>query len=496
MPECIRGISRALALNLAAAGAYVALSKQAELSFAWEGVAVTLWLPAGLANAAVLLHGPVLAPAVVVGNLLASACDPAGTCAASPAMVPVALAAAAQALLVRFALRRQRLLSDPLVRTPRLLRFLLWAGPAGCWPAAVTYVLVFHAAAGFPAAGLTRGLFWWVGDSLGSLVLLPLLLVLLPLGQPLWAERRGVLLGPLLALILLLGVVTFLGRELAEGIASVPELVEPLQVLRLVLSLTLLLVAAGGVGLLLHVSGMVLEQEKLLRRSRLAADAAGAVLHEVGQPLLRLHLLLDRLRGRLAAPATQPPATDELIADVSAGLQELDRIQCITSAIQDLTLAGLRDTRHADMGAAIQAVVSQLTPTLDPLDQQLVVDPVPPGLLLQAGRNQLEVALRNLLLNASHAAGESGLIRLSVERADHEVLLRVEDSGAGFDPRAMPTGADRMASSWGGQGLGLMIVRRVVDEAEGSLSVARSAGLGGACVELRLPLAGTGPERI
>lgn len=179
MPEPGRGLGRALALNLATAGAYVALAMQAKLSFAWEAVAVTLWLPAGLANAAVLLHGPVVAPAVAVGNLLASACDPAGTCAANPSMVPVALAAAAQALLVRFALRRQRLLSDPLIRTPRLLRFLLWAGPAGCWPAAATYALVFHAAAGFPAAGLTRALFWWLGDSLGSLLLLPLLLVLL-----------------------------------------------------------------------------------------------------------------------------------------------------------------------------------------------------------------------------------------------------------------------------------------------------------------------------
>lgn len=483
MPERPRSFRWLLLLNLAVAGAYLALAMQAKLAFAWEAIAVTLWLPAGLANGAVLLFGPAVAPAVAFANLIGSACDTAGHCTADPWFIPIAMAAAGQALLVRAVLHRQRLLHDSLSRIPRLLRFLLLAGPAGCWPAAATYAVSVLARGGNVEPGLTRALFWWVGDSLGSLLLLPLLLVLLPLDAPLWQERRRVLLRPLLAQVLLLGLVTFLGKELAVSIARVPGLVEPLQLLRLLLSVTLLMVALGGVGLLLHMVGIMLESQRQLRRSRLAADAAGALLHEIGQPLLRLHLLMDRLAEALKRREEPGP-----LAEVAAAQRELDNLSTTSRGIQELTLSGMRDTTEASLQDAMATLQAQVSASLDRLDQQLRLSLPTPELRLAIGQAQLEAALRNLVLNASQAAGEGGLIRLEAERLGLELIVRVEDSGPGFDQQASARIGSRMVSSWGGQGIGLLIVRRVVDEAEGHLSVRRSSKLGGACVVLQLPL--------
>lgn len=490
MPERPRSVRSLVLLNLGVAGAYFALALQAKLAFSWETTAVNLWLPAGLANAAVLLHGSAVAPAVAVANLLASACAIGGTCTADPRFIPIALAAAGQALLVRTALRRQRLLHDSLSRTPRLLCFLLWAGPAGCWPAAATHAVSVLASGGHLGSTLTRAMFWWVGDSLGSLLLLPLLLVLLPVGDPLWRERRGVLLRPLLALMLLLGLVTFLGKELAASIAQVPGMVEPLQLLRLLLSITLLLVAFGGVGLLLHVAGMLLESQRQLCRSRLEADAAGALLHEIGQPLLRLHLQIERLAEALKRQTEPGP-----LAEVASAQGELDNLSTISRGIQELTLSGMRDTTEASLNQAMEAVQAQVSAPLDRLDQQLRLSIPAAELRLAIGQAQLEAALRNLVLNASHAAGESGVIRLEVERLGRELIVRVEDSGPGFDAQASARIGSRMTSSWGGQGIGLMIVRRVVDEAEGHLCVRRSRKLGGACVILQLPLSSASESR-
>ena len=483
MIDLLNNIRRLLLLNLAVAGTYIALSMQAKILFASELIAITLWLPAGLANGVVLLYGPVVAPAVVAANLVAASCHPNGSCISSPGFLLIAFAAGGQALLVRSALLRHGLVTDSLSQIPRLLLFLFWIGPAGCWPAAVTYAFCAYASGDFRESSLITAMFWWMGDSLGSLLFLPLLLLFLPFGNPLWHDRRGVLLRPLLALVSLLALLSFLGRELASSMTRVPGLVEPLQLLRLLLSVTLLLVALGGLGLLLHTAGMLLDSQRQLRRGRLAADAAGALLHEIGQPLLRLQLCLDRLRDALSRQAATEP-----LAQVDLAFRELETLARTSRGIQELTISGMRNTSDASLNAALLTVQAQLLAHLDRLDQQLRLSLPSTDQRFAIGQAQLEVALRNLLLNASHAAGEGGVLRLDVDRLGRMLILRVEDSGPGFDDRAIARIGSRIPSAWGGQGIGLLIVQRVVDEVDGSLRVSRSPSLGGACVTLCLPL--------
>lgn len=483
MTDYPRSARRLLLFNLALAGGYIALAIVAKLLFSWEAIAATLWPAAGIANAAVLIFGPAVAPAVALGNLIGSACNPDGRCSADPWFLLIGLGAAAQALLIRSVLRRQHLIDNNLSRPSKLLWFLLWTGPLGCWPAATIYAISMLEKAEDINAGLTRALFWWVGDSMGSLVLLPALLVLLPRSQPIWRERRRILLLPLLFLLLLLSILSCLGKLLAESITQVPELVEPMQQVRLLLSSTLLLIACGGVGLLLFSAGTLLEKERELRRSRLAADSAGALLHEIGQPLLRLQLWLERLHSSLKRQSIA-----ETLSEATNALMELENLSKSSLGIQELTLSGIRDTKEARLNTALATVNAQVSALLERMDQKLKLSVHTSELRIPIGQAQLEAALRNLVVNASHAAGEGGVIKLGIKRLGDALLVRVEDSGPGFDQQAKANVGARMVSSWGGQGIGLLIVRRVVDEAEGSLNIGRSITLGGACVELRLPL--------
>ena len=89
--------------------------------------------------------------------------------------------------------------------------------------------------------------------------------------------------------------------------------------------------------------------------------------------------------------------------------------------------------------------------------------------------------------NASNAAGENGVIRVKASAPNqHHLCLEIEDSGDGFDENSIPTGEERASSKTGGMGLGLMIVRRVIDDNGGNISFGRSTELGGAKITVWL----------
>ena len=483
-----------IGINLLVITIYLLLSLLAKAGFSWQSSAITLWPASGFANATVLAIGWTILPGIAIGNFLGTAFDPNTGWSIQPFMFPVAIAAAAQAALVKYALIRQDLLNDSLNRISRLILFLLWIGPLGNWPASITFfiyqlsqqklTLEIHQM-------FTGTFFWWLGDSLGSLLFLPFLLLFLPFKRPLWTERKRYLVRPLIGLITVLISAAITERLLLDRIILTVDLVEPLQNLRLLTTFAWTILAFGSLGLILQVAGKSLEQETLFARSRLAADAAGAVIHEIGQPLIRLRLRLERL-VKMSKKDLRPReegtySTLEIHKESIRSLQELDSIVTNTRSIQDLTLAGIKDTKDADLKTAISIVSTQFRPELNRLDQDLnikIEDELPK---ISSGQIQLQAAIRNLLANASTAAGEHGVIRINVTTINqHYLCFEVEDSGVGFDRNYVPTGDKRASSKTGGMGLGLMIVRRVIDDNGGKIRFEKSEELGGAKITIWL----------
>ncbi len=488
-----------ISINLVAISAYFLLALLAKEAFAWQSTAITLWPASGLANALLISHGWIALPGLAIGNFLGTAFDPNVGFSFQPFMIPVAIAASAQAGFVRWMLIRKNLLDDPLTRISRLITFLLIIGPLGNWPAAATFLFYRVANAGklsvtnfelLDSSYVNGAFFWWLGDSIGSLLLVPLLFVLLPFKRPIWLERRTYLLRPLLAMIVLLITGSFIERILLERINMTPQMLEPIQDLRLLSTFAWIIVALGVLGLILQISGKYLEQEKLLTRSRLAGDAAGAVIHEIGQPLIRLRLRLENIvkwhKKNSNIENKDFPFNKEITNEAEKSLKELNAVVVNTRSIQDLTLAGIRDTNAADLADAVAMASAQLRSDFDRLDQDLSVLIKKELPKVSSGQIQLQAAIRNLLSNASKAAGDHGVIRVNAGFKLGYVVCEIEDTGSGFDPLSMPDGKKRFKSHTKGMGLGLMIVRRVVDDNGGKIKFENSEELGGAKVGLWL----------
>ena len=109
-----------------------------------------------------------------------------------------------------------------------------------------------------------------------------------------------------------------------------------------------------------------------------------------------------------------------------------------------------------------------------------------------AGR--LEQALQNLAANAIRHTPEGGRIELRSEPAGERVRISVRDSGPGIPPEHLPrvfdrfykVDASRTGQSATGSGLGLSIVKAIVERHGGEVSAANADG-GGAVFELLLP---------
>ncbi len=110
---------------------------------------------------------------------------------------------------------------------------------------------------------------------------------------------------------------------------------------------------------------------------------------------------------------------------------------------------------------------------------------------VQGDPDRLEQALQNLAANALRHTPDGGEIVMSADVVGDRLRLRVRDSGAGIPPEHLPLIFDRFykvdasRKAAGGSGLGLSIVRAIVERHGGSISAHNE---GGAVFDVLLPL--------
>jgi len=242
--------------------------------------------------------------------------------------------------------------------------------------------------------------------------------------------------------------------------------------------------AARSIG---QFASLVWENNRLIAElehaNRLQADFVATMSHELRTPLNIIlgyaHLLLEREFG-------------EITPDQSMSLTRIER-----SGQELLELVGT--TLHVgrlDAGAVPLEVtrfnlaelideVSRETRELwerDGLDYQVSLPSEPIG--LNTDRAKLKVVLKNLIGNAAKFT-ERGSIRVEATRRGDRTAIAVRDTGIGISPEVLPIIFDRFRQAdssttrrFGGVGLGLYIVRRLVTMLGGDVEVESTAGEG------------------
>ena len=238
------------------------------------------------------------------------------------------------------------------------------------------------------------------------------------------------------------------------------------------------------------------------RAARAAAERASLLKDEFLATLS--HELRTPLNGILgwSQIMKQDNANTEVIAQ---GLEVIERnVRAQAKIIEDLLdmsriISGkLRlDMQRVDLSPVVQAAVETARPTAEAkgIRLQTVIDPLD-GVLVSADVNRLQQVLWNLLSNAVKFTPKGGRIKVLLERINSNLEISVIDTGEGIKPEFLAFVFDRFRQAdasttrrHGGLGLGLSIVKQLVELHGGSVRV-KSDGLGhGSSFIISLPLA-------
>ena len=236
--------------------------------------------------------------------------------------------------------------------------------------------------------------------------------------------------------------------------------------------------------------------DELAAADRHKSEFLAVLAHELRNPLAPLRNGIEILKS---VPATDPRGTRarELIERQARTLTRLVDDLLDTARISRGQVQLRREA--VELQPIVTRAVETAREVIDSRRHMLTVDLPPDPLKVNGDATRLEQVLANLLNNAAKYTPEGGQITVSATKTNSgsapEAVVRIKDTGVGISPEMLPrvfdlfTQADRsLAHSQGGLGIGLSLVRSLV-ELHGGRVVASSDGLGkGSEFSVYLPL--------
>jgi signal transduction histidine kinase len=245
------------------------------------------------------------------------------------------------------------------------------------------------------------------------------------------------------------------------------------------------------------------DKDDLLDRERMAREASdtanrskdaflATLSHELRTPLNVVLGLIFRLQGGTVAPSQQP----QTIETIERNARELSRLVEELLDTAGITSGRLRlNLRRLEVGRIVKSAIESAQPTADARGITLQAD-LQPDVLALCDSERLHQVAWNLLSNALKFTPEGGVISIKVGNETGPASLAISDNGVGIDPQVIShvferfwQGDQSTSGSPGGLGLGLAIVRDLV-EMHGGRIEAFSEGKGqGSTFTIVLPAA-------
>src|SRR5213082_3121077 len=224
-----------------------------------------------------------------------------------------------------------------------------------------------------------------------------------------------------------------------------------------------------------------IESERLNALTLLAAGVA----HEIGNPLNSLHIHLQLMERKVRE--LDDNARAELQDSINIARSEIGRLDSIVTQFLRAIRPSRPQLHPENINAIVEETVRFFAPEIQQRDvvvEQELRSDLPP---LQLDRGQMKQAFYNVIKNSLEAMKRRGILRIHTDMNDTQVLISFIDTGGGMSADDLSRVFEPyFTTKPSGTGLGLLIVRRIVREHGGELSIKSSEGKG-LTLTIRLP---------
>ncbi len=235
---------------------------------------------------------------------------------------------------------------------------------------------------------------------------------------------------------------------------------------------------------------------RLKEADRRKDEFLATLAHELRNPLAPLCAMMQVLKQGNADTLRQARDTME---------RQLGQMVRLVDDLLDVSRIGsgklALHKERTELAPVLRQAVEVCRPLAEGASQHLVVDLPPRAIYLHADPARLAQVFSNLLNNACKYTDAGGSIRLSAERQGGEVVVAVKDSGIGIPADKLAGVFEMFAQvhsaserSRGGLGIGLTVVKRLVELHGGSVSVTSEGPGRGSEFRVRLPILAEEPQ--
>ncbi|MDQ5982388.1 MAG: hypothetical protein QG549_385 [Patescibacteria group bacterium] len=516
---------------------YLVCAELSEKTIVPGEAATLIWPSAGVGIAALYIFGYRLWPGIALGVLLHSTSDmrpffPFAMCAALGATI---------AAVISVYLLKKTQFDRSLTRMRDVTKFVIYAGLLAPTISATIGVggLVWGQIIG-PEQFLYTWTTWWIGDALGILVYAPLLLVWDKTSlKKILTLRKGVFITAVSTLLLLAIMVAFVFGVLPlspEGINPYKYAIMPLMpiialyfgqrgnVTAMAIALTLAIIFTviryqPGQSYYLTL-GILQQAVAVLSLSFMYVAAAIGERDAKKRALVRRAIELDEKRAyfqqlsdakdefiSIASHQLRSPATgikmhlgmlrtgilgnvsSEQQASIDAAYETNERLimtieDLLTTA--ELDAGGLALAREkVDIKELLQSVVDSLTTVVSGRDQTVEIYYGPGQYIRKIDRKKFSIAIENIIENASKYSHPKTTVHVGLARRGDRIIITVRDEGVGIVKKDIRKLFNKFAripneltTERGGNGLGLYLVKEIVESHGGRISVKSEPGVG------------------
>ena len=232
-------------------------------------------------------------------------------------------------------------------------------------------------------------------------------------------------------------------------------------------------------------------EEALQLADRRKDEFLAMLAHELRNPLAPIRNAVQLLKMKEASDPTLTWSRNVIDRQVTHLARLLDDLLDVARIMQGkITLK----TERFELVDIVNNAVEASYPLIESRSQDLIISKATTPQWIEGDRVRLAQALSNLLNNAAKYTSEGGKITLSTMEEGSNAVIEIRDTGIGIAPDTLPhifdlfTQADHsLAHSQGGLGIGLTLVRQLV-EIHGGTITAASDGIGqGSLFTVRLP---------